>query len=147
RSRRCTRSVTAGADMPTRRPSADIVIRGSACSSASRATFTSSSRSLPGAKAVTSEVLDFEGNTAKAPSYCPSPSLAEPTRMLTVTTTADHPAAQRPATSALTRLPPASYFLTSAVFHYLGPSFAVLLFARVDVLGVAWLRIASAAAV
>jgi inner membrane transporter RhtA len=33
----------------------------------------------------------------------------------------------------------------SAVFHYLGPSFAVLLFARVDVLGVAWLRIASAA--
>jgi inner membrane transporter RhtA len=35
----------------------------------------------------------------------------------------------------------------SAVFHYLGPAFAVLLFARVDVLGVAWLRIASAAAV
>ena len=35
----------------------------------------------------------------------------------------------------------------SAVFHYLGPSFAVLLFAHVDVLGVAWLRIASAAIV
>jgi len=67
--------------------------------------------------------------------------------MLIVTTTADHPAAQRPTTSALTRLPPASYFLTSAIFHYLGPSFAVLLFARVDVLGVAWLRIASAALV
>ena len=33
------------------------------------------------------------------------------------------------------------------MFHYLGPSLAVLLFARVDVLGVAWLRIASAAAV
>lgn len=33
------------------------------------------------------------------------------------------------------------------MFHYLGPSFAVLLFARVDVLGVAWLRIASAAAI
>ncbi len=32
----------------------------------------------------------------------------------------------------------------AAVFHYLGPSFAVLLFARVDVLGVAWLRIATA---
>ncbi len=32
-------------------------------------------------------------------------------------------------------------------FHYLGPSFAVLLFARVDVLGVAWLRLASAAVV
>ncbi len=33
------------------------------------------------------------------------------------------------------------------MFHYLGPSFAVLLFARVHVLGVAWLRIASAAVV
>ena len=42
------------------------------------------------------------------------------------------------------RLPPHVYFLVSAVFHYLGPAFAVLLFARVDVLGVAWLRIASA---
>lgn len=38
-------------------------------------------------------------------------------------------------------------FLVSAVFHYLGPAFAVLLFARVDVLGVAWLRIAAAALV
>src|SRR3954465_11635398 len=45
------------------------------------------------------------------------------------------------------RLPPHAYFLVSAVFHYLGPAFAVLLFARVDVLGVAWLRIASAALV
>jgi len=45
------------------------------------------------------------------------------------------------------RVPPHAYFLVSAVFHYLGPAFAVLLFARVDVLGVAWLRIAAAAAV
>ena len=45
------------------------------------------------------------------------------------------------------RLPPQSYFLVSAVFHYLGPSLAVLLFARLDVLGVAWLRVATAAAV
>ena len=45
------------------------------------------------------------------------------------------------------RLPASSYFVISAVFHYLGPSFAVLLFARLDVLGVAWLRIASAAVV
>jgi inner membrane transporter RhtA len=37
--------------------------------------------------------------------------------------------------------------VVSAVFHYLGPAFAVLLFARVDVLGVAWLRIGSAALV
>ncbi len=45
------------------------------------------------------------------------------------------------------RLPPTSFFLTSAVFHYLGPSLAVLLFVHVGVLGVAWLRIASAAVV
>jgi inner membrane transporter RhtA len=46
------------------------------------------------------------------------------------------------------RTPPAhAYFIVSAVFHYLGPAFAVLLFARVDVLGVAWLRIAAAAVV
>lgn len=45
------------------------------------------------------------------------------------------------------RVPPHAYFLVSAVFHYLGPAFAVLLFARVDVLGVAWMRIAAAALV
>jgi inner membrane transporter RhtA len=44
-------------------------------------------------------------------------------------------------------VPPELYFVVSAAFHYLGPSFAVLLFARVPVLGVAWLRIASAAVV
>ena len=44
-------------------------------------------------------------------------------------------------------MPPHVYFLVSATFHYLGPAFAVLLFARVDVLGVAWLRIASAAVI
>jgi inner membrane transporter RhtA len=44
-------------------------------------------------------------------------------------------------------LPPSSFFLTSAVFHYLGPSLAVLLFAHLSVLGVAWLRIAAAAVV
>jgi inner membrane transporter RhtA len=42
-------------------------------------------------------------------------------------------------------VPPHVYFLVSACFHYLGPAFAVLLFVRVDVLGVAWLRIAAAA--
>jgi inner membrane transporter RhtA len=45
------------------------------------------------------------------------------------------------------RLPPHAFFMVSAVFHYLGPSFAVLLFNHVGVLGVAWLRIASAAAI
>jgi inner membrane transporter RhtA len=43
--------------------------------------------------------------------------------------------------------PPETFFVGSAIFHYLGPAFAVLLFARVEPLGVAWLRIASAAAV
>jgi inner membrane transporter RhtA len=43
------------------------------------------------------------------------------------------------------KAPPHAAFVVSAVFHYLGPAFAVLLFVRVDVLGVAWLRIAAAA--
>jgi len=43
------------------------------------------------------------------------------------------------------RIPPHAFFLVSAVFHYLGPAFAVLLFPYVAPLGVAWLRIASAA--
>jgi inner membrane transporter RhtA len=45
------------------------------------------------------------------------------------------------------RVPPHAYFLVSAVFHYLGPAFAVMLFAAIEPLGVAWLRIASAALV
>jgi inner membrane transporter RhtA len=48
---------------------------------------------------------------------------------------------------AATAVPPHVWFGVSAVFHYLGPSFAVLLFPAVGVLGVAWMRIASAAAV
>ena len=40
---------------------------------------------------------------------------------------------------------PTLCFVGSAVFHYLGPAFAVLLFARVGPLGTAWLRIAAAA--
>ena len=47
----------------------------------------------------------------------------------------------------LSRWPPLSFFLISAVFHYLGPAFAVILFREVAPLGVAWLRIATAAAV
>ena len=43
--------------------------------------------------------------------------------------------------------PPHAWFAISAVFHYLGPSFAVLLFPSVGVLGVAWMRIAAAAAI
>jgi len=61
-----------------------------------------------------------------------------------MSTTATAAAAPR---AALERVPPHVYFVGSAVFHYLGPAFAVLLFARVDALGVAWLRIAAAAVV
>jgi len=42
-------------------------------------------------------------------------------------------------------VPPQAWFGVSAVFHYLGPCFAVLLFPAIGVLGVAWLRIAAAA--
>lgn len=53
--------------------------------------------------------------------------------------------AATPSAKALTdRVPPHAFFLVSAVFHYLGPSFAVLLFANLAPAGVAWLRIASA---
>jgi inner membrane transporter RhtA len=57
------------------------------------------------------------------------------------------PALAGPTTFARTAnaLPPHVWFWVSAVFHYLGPAFAVLLFAEVGVLGMAWLRIATAA--
>ncbi len=48
---------------------------------------------------------------------------------------------------ASTKIPPHVFFFVSAIFHYLGPAFAVLLFSSISVLGVAWFRIASAALV
>jgi len=57
-------------------------------------------------------------------------------------------ASRRPAGETIVEAtPPQLFFVVSAIFHYLGPSFAVLLFARVEPLGVAWLRIASAGAI
>lgn len=44
-------------------------------------------------------------------------------------------------------VPPHVWFAISAVFHYVGPSFAVLLFPSIGVLGVAFLRIVTAAAI
>ena len=41
--------------------------------------------------------------------------------------------------------PPQVWFGISAIFHYLGPSFAVLLIPAIGVLGTAWFRISSAA--
>src|SRR3954452_11946529 len=66
-----------------------------------------------------------------------------------MTSTATAPAAPggAPPHPAIERVPPHAYFVGSAVFHYLGPAFAVLLFVRVEALGVAWLRIAAAALV
>ncbi|MGG6269431.1 EamA family transporter [Leptolyngbya sp. AN03gr2] len=53
----------------------------------------------------------------------------------------------RSISSQATLAPPQLWFVVSAIFHYLGPSFAVLLFQSVGVLGVAWFRIASAAVI
>ena len=50
-------------------------------------------------------------------------------------------------TNVTARIPAHGYFVVSAIFHYLGPAFAVLLFSSGSVLGVAWFRIASAAVV
>ncbi|MER9582291.1 DMT family transporter [Mesorhizobium sp. M0276] len=58
---------------------------------------------------------------------------------------ADPAVAGLPFRSLATALPPHVWFGVSAVFHYLGPAFAVLLFPHVGVLGMAWLRIATAA--
>lgn len=44
-------------------------------------------------------------------------------------------------------VPPHAWFTVSALFHYLGPAFAVLLFPVIGILGVAWFRIASAAVI
>jgi inner membrane transporter RhtA len=58
-----------------------------------------------------------------------------------------NPVSVRRMTRTAKAIPPHAWFGVSAVFHYLGPSFAVLLFPVIGVLGVAWFRIASAALV
>src|SRR5215207_9458579 len=75
----------------------------------------------------------------------PTMSVVERTRVAPSTGRRRHfgGLARRAAASA----PPESFFVGSAVYHYLGPAFAVLLFALVEPVGVAWLRIAIAAAV
>ena len=61
--------------------------------------------------------------------------------------TTERPVARRDRAGIAGAIPPHAYFLVSAVFQYLGPAFAVLLFAHIAPLGVACLRVASAAAV
>ena len=55
------------------------------------------------------------------------------------------PAANPALDRAAQIVPPHAWFGVSAIFHYLGPSFAVLLFPAIGVFGVAWMRIATAA--
>src|SRR5919202_4924201 len=117
-SSRPRRSATAGGDSPTRRPSSASDRRASRCSSAIRRRFVESSSM-------------FAATRLKIPSIC---HVREAARRGMCRFVAD-------------RIPPHLFLVVSAVFHYLRPAFAVLLFARVDVLGVAWLRIVSAALV
>lgn len=56
-----------------------------------------------------------------------------------------HPSPPGLLTRTARQVPPHAWFGVSAMFHYLGPSFAVLLFPAVGVLGIAWFRIAAAA--
>ena len=80
-----------------------------------------------------------EEERALAPAcVCPTPRARQPGRLT---------ALRRGGASAIRKTPPESFLVVSAIFHYLGPAFAVLLFTRVQPLGVAWLRIASAAAI
>ena len=64
------------------------------------------------------------------------PRAAVNTRVSTKSSPIDHVAGAAP---------PQLWFGVSAVSHYLGPAFAVLLFPAIGVMGVAWLRIATAA--
>jgi len=50
-----------------------------------------------------------------------------------------------PGAHAVSKVPPHAWFIVNAIFHYVGPSFAVLLFPVIGVFGVAWLRIAAGA--
>src|SRR5919205_1170899 len=138
RSSRPRRSATAGEESPTRRPSSAKLSRASAWSSASRRRFVASRRA-PSVKAAFG--LRFEAMTRILP------VIGHGRRRLRRGTYRSMATQTLPVAPAVQRVPPPAYFVGSAVFHYLGPAFAVLLFARVDVLGVAWLRIASAALV
>src|SRR3954454_24547719 len=145
-SSRDRRSATAGDDRLTRRPSSASVRRASACSSASRRRFVASRR----APSVTPAFcLRFDAMSRRVPAIGPVVERSGPAACRAMTTEAVPVPARRAAAPAAfaDRVPPHAYFVGSAVFHYLGPAFAVLLFARVEVLGVAWLRIASAALV
>src|SRR5213082_1577893 len=123
------RSATAGGESLTRRPSSAIRSLASAWSSSTISRSTSSS----GSKLSRPRFDRFDGDSPLYaiarpfsnrvwPSYCAPmrgpPQGAEARDSLDPTPS-----------KKLQRLPPQGFFLVSAVFHYLGPSFAVLLFA------------------
>src|SRR5579862_9721578 len=166
-SRRRRRSAVAGPDRPIRRASSAIRSRGAAWSSAAIRRSTASSWDSGISKAWRTKSLRFNGISILSPpllffiiwssaSYA-APVLDRPQAKDAATSrsaggpgrgvSAAAATSGAPPAGRLDRLPPQSFFLVSAGFHYLGPSLAVLLFARLDVLGVAWLRIASAAVV
>src|SRR3954453_18212968 len=138
RSRRPRRSATAGEDSPTRRPSSARLRRASCWSSASRRRFVGSRRPRSAGMVI---CLRFEAIHRILPPIRHGRTASRHGTCWTMATQA------LSARTPVERVPPHVYFVGSAVFHYLGPAFAVLLFARVDVLGVAWLRIAAAAVV
>src|SRR5579862_8999976 len=166
-SRRRRRSAVAGPDRPIRRASSAIRSRGAAWSSAAIRRSTASSWDSGISKAWRTKSLRFNGISILSPpllffiiwssaSYA-APVLDRPQAKDAATSrsaggpgrgvSAAAATSGAPPAGRLDRLPPQSFFLVSAGFHYLGPSLAVLLFARLDVLGVAWLRVASAAVV
>jgi inner membrane transporter RhtA len=96
----------------------------------------------------TSVITDLTSPTAAATAAAAAPPTAAPGAAPTAApagATGDLASSPSTVGAVVDRAPPHVYFMVSAVFHYLGPAFAVMLFARVEVLGVAWLRIASAA--
>lgn len=68
-----------------------------------------------------------------------------PCKIRTMTPDPQPSAQSAPDASLAQRIPPEVFFVASALFHYIGPAFAVLLFTRIGPPGVAWLRITSAA--
>src|SRR6266545_4143191 len=145
RSSRWTRSATAGAERLTRRPSSAKETRPSVVSSLMirRSVSSRRGRSTPLRRESPLFMAMAERNAFD--SVCPSQ--AETGRMLGIAVDIHTTTPRTRALVSSRAVPPHAYFVGSALFHYLGPSFAVLLFARVDVLGVAWLRIASAAVI
>src|SRR5205085_5418522 len=113
-SSRVRRSATAGADRPTRRPSSARDRRASAWSAAISWRLVPSSGVIAGGTTCLPSIDTVPAAEARGPS----------------SVMAAVPEARAPR-AASDRIPPHAWFVVSAVFHYLGPAFAVLLFARV----------------